>query len=56
MAPPIPIPADVRGWLRDVFAGCNERASATLTQVPTIHEVPLDMTFIQHFLIAIPPS
>jgi hypothetical protein len=50
MAPPIPIPADVRGWLRSVFAGCNERVAATITQVPTTHEVPLDMTFIQHFL------
>ncbi len=50
MAPPIPIPADVCGWLRGVFAGCSERVSATMTQVPTIHEVPLDMTFIQHFL------
>ncbi len=50
MAPPIPIPADVRLWLSGVFAGCNERVAGTMTQVPTIHEVPLDMTFIQHFL------
>ncbi|GAA1880729.1 hypothetical protein [Asanoa iriomotensis] len=50
MAPPIPIPADVRLWLSGVFAGCNERVASTMTQVPTIHEVPLDMTFIQHFL------
>jgi hypothetical protein len=50
VAPPIPIPTDVRTWLRTVFAGCNERVSGTITQVPTIHEVPLDMTFIQHFL------
>jgi len=50
VAPPIPIPADVRLWLSGVFAGCNERVAGTMTQVPTIHEVPLDMTFIQHFL------
>lgn len=55
MAPPIPIPADVRDWLRAVFAGCNERVSSTITQVPTIHEVPLDMTFIQHFLAVSSP-
>jgi hypothetical protein len=50
VAPPIPIPADVRLWLSGVFANCNDRVASTLTQVPTIHEVPLDMTFIQHFL------
>lgn len=50
MAPPIPIPVDVRDWLHGVFAGCNERVAETMTQVPTTHEVPLDMTFIQHFL------
>jgi len=48
--PPIPIPADVRQGLGGVFAGCNERVATVITQVPTIHEVPLDMTFIQHFL------
>jgi hypothetical protein len=50
MPPPIPIPPDVRDWLHGVFAGCNGRVAQTITQVPTIHEVPLDMTFIQHFL------
>jgi hypothetical protein len=50
MPPPIPIPPDVRDWLHRVFVGCNGRVSQTITQVPTIHEVPLDMTFIQHFL------
>lgn len=50
MPPPIPIPSDVREWLQAVFAGCNQRVATTMTQVPTIHEVPLDMTFIQHFL------
>jgi hypothetical protein len=50
VAPPVPIPADVRDWLRSVFAGCNEQVSGTMTRMATIHEVPLDMTFIQHFL------
>lgn len=50
MAPPIPIPADVRDWLNGVFSGCNERVARTVSLVPNIHEVPLDMTFIQHFL------
>jgi hypothetical protein len=48
--PPIPIPSDVRDWLNKVFTDCNERVATTMTQLPTIHEVPLDMTFIQHFL------
>ncbi|MFH5211484.1 hypothetical protein [Antrihabitans spumae] len=50
MTPPIPIPADVRAWLRQVFADCNTRVATTISDVPTTHEVPLDMTFIQHFL------
>jgi len=55
MAPPIPIPTDVRIWLNNVFAGCNSRIAGTMSQVPNIHEGSLDMTFIQHFLgVAIP--
>lgn len=50
MTPPVPIPADVRSWLLDVFGTCNERISKLITDVPTTHETPLDMTFIQHFL------
>jgi hypothetical protein len=50
MTPPIPIPADVRSWLLDVFGSCNGRVSKLVTDVPTTHETPLDMTFIQHFL------
>lgn len=50
MTPPIPIPDDVRAWRARVFAGCNERVSNLVTDVPTTHETPLDMTFIQHFL------
>lgn len=49
MAPPIPIPTDVRTWPNSVFAGCNGRIAGTVTQVPNIHEGALDMTFIQHF-------
>lgn len=50
MAPPIPIPTDVREWLRDVFGGCNSSVATTISRMPTIHEVPLDMAFIRHFL------
>lgn len=50
MSPPIPIPDDVRTWLLGVFGACNNRVSTLLSQMPTTHEVPLDMTFIQHFL------
>jgi hypothetical protein len=50
MAPPVPIPVDACDWLRGVFAGCNERVWGTMTRMATIHEVPLEMTFIQHFL------
>lgn len=50
MTPPIPIPADVHDWLLDAFSGCNSRVSDVLTTVPTMHETPLDMSFIQHFL------
>lgn len=50
MAPPIPIPNDVRKWLLNVFGQCNQRVANLVTEVPTTHETPLDMTFIQHFL------
>lgn len=50
MPPPIPIPVDVREWLSQTFGACNERVSRLITDVPTTHETPLDMTFIQHFL------
>jgi hypothetical protein len=50
MPPPIPIPDDVRGWLRQVFADCNARVAKTISDMPTTHEVALDMTFIQHFI------
>lgn len=49
MPPPIPLPADVRAWLRSAFQGCNEQVSAVLSRVPTNHESALDMAFIQHF-------
>lgn len=50
MPPPIPIPTDVQTWLLWLFSACNERVSTLVTDVPTTHETPLDMTFIQHFL------
>jgi len=33
-----------------VFGSCNERVASIVTEVPTTHETPLDMTFVQHFL------
>jgi hypothetical protein len=48
--PPIPIPDDVRSWLRRVFADCNARVAKTISDMPTTHEVALDLTFIQHFI------
>jgi hypothetical protein len=50
MSPPIPIPHDVRGWVRQAFADCNARVAKTISDTPTTHEVALDMTFIQHFV------
>lgn len=49
MPPPIPIPTDVRQWLRGAFRSCNEQVSGIVSQVPTTHEPALDMAFIQHF-------
>jgi hypothetical protein len=46
MSPPIPIPHDVRGWVRQAFADCNARVAKTISDTPTTHEVALDMTFI----------
>lgn len=50
MAPPVPIPPDVSTWLLGVFGDCNRRVSTIVTNVPTTHETPLDMSFIQSFL------
>ena len=42
-------------WLLDVLGTCNKRISKLITDVPTTHATPLDMTFIQHFLgVSIP--
>ncbi len=49
MAPPIPIPPDVRQWLTGTFKSCNERVAAKVTRIPTGHETSLDLTFIEHF-------
>lgn len=37
-APPVPISADVRSWLLDVFRTCNERVARVVTDGPTTHE------------------
>ena len=50
MAPPVPIPADVAAWLLAAFGTCNRRVATVVSNAPTTHEVPLDMTFIQSFL------
>lgn len=50
MAPPVPIPHDVQTWLLGIFGSCNERVSTLVTDIPTMHETPLDMTLMQHFL------
>jgi hypothetical protein len=50
MPPPVPIPGDVRSWLKQTFASCNARVAKTISAMPTTHEVALDMTFIQHFI------
>jgi hypothetical protein len=55
LTPPIQIPADVHDWLSGVFSGCNSRVSDVLTAVPTMHETPLDMSFIEHFLTVSAP-
>lgn len=47
--PPIPLPEDVKQWIREVFASCNHRISAKLSRIPTTHETSLDMTFVEHF-------
>lgn len=45
----IPLPPDVRRWVRDVFASCNTRIAGKMSRIPTAHETSLDMTFIEHF-------
>lgn len=42
-----PLPQDVREWLTGVFRSCDERTSAKLTKIPTLHETSLDHTFIE---------
>lgn len=49
MSKSIPLPPDVKAWIHDVFASCNQRISAKLSRIPTAHETSLDMTFVEHF-------
>jgi hypothetical protein len=44
---PIPIPEDVREWIRNVFAECNTAVATKMARVPTVHETSLDLTFIE---------
>jgi len=44
---PMPVPDDVRSWIRNVFADCNAAVAAKMTRVPTVHETSLDLTFIE---------
>jgi hypothetical protein len=45
--PPFPIPPDVREWIRDAFAGCNQRVAAKMSRIPTVHETSLDLSFVE---------
>lgn len=44
---PFAIPDDVRIWIADVFAACNERVAAKMTRIPTVHETSLDLSLIE---------
>jgi len=45
----LPIPDDVRDWVRHVFETCSSRTSRKISRIPTVHETSLDLTFIEHF-------
>jgi len=47
MPAPIPLPDHVKQWISNVFAVCNERTSAKMTRMPSVHEESLDLTFIE---------
>src|SRR5438477_10300348 len=44
---PISVPDDVRNWIRNVFADCNQAVAVKMTRVPTVHETSLDLTLIE---------
>lgn len=46
-AAPYLIPAEVKQWIKSVFAEVNRRTSNKLTRIPTIHETSLDLTVIE---------
>ena len=45
----IPIPDDVREWVRKVFETCNRRTTEKIARMPTVHEESLDLTLIEQF-------
>jgi hypothetical protein len=51
----IAIPPDVRAWLTGVFADCNHHVAAKMSQVPTVHETSLDLSFIEHLSYFVSP-
>lgn len=42
------VPADVRDWLREVFAECNRRISEKLSANPNLPEESFDLSWIEH--------
>jgi len=47
--PDIPIPKDVRDWLRSTFAECNWRLAHKMAHIPTLHETHFDLSLVEHF-------
>lgn len=45
---PSDIPEEVFVWLRNVFADCDARVTAKLSNIPNVPEASLDMTWIEH--------
>lgn len=41
------LPREVVGWVRRVFADCNRFTTKKLSDIPTVHEPQLDMSFIE---------
>ena len=41
------LPKEVVGWVRRVFADCNRFTTKKLSDIPTVHEPQLDMSFIE---------
>lgn len=45
---PFDLPADVIGWVRQSFAGCNDHVTRKLAVMPNTYETSLDMAFIEY--------